>query len=36
MNGSAPNCPATGSHVSVCQKLRPNFWIDAIDWRTSS
>src|SRR5690242_9043284 len=25
MNGSAPKSPATGSHVVVRQKLRPNF-----------
>src|SRR4051812_37699242 len=25
MNGSAPNSPATGSHVSVRQKFKPNF-----------
>src|SRR2546428_6583053 len=29
MNGSAPNSPATGSHVLVRQKPRPNFWIDS-------
>ena len=36
MNGSAPNSPATGSQVSVRQKLKPNFWIDSIDCRVSS
>ena len=36
MNGSAPNSPATGSQVSVRQKLRPNFWIESIDCRVSS
>ena len=36
MNGRAPNSPATGSHVVVRQKLRPNFSIDIIDWRASS
>jgi hypothetical protein len=25
MKGSAPNCPATGSHTSVRQKFSPNF-----------
>ena len=25
MNGSAPNSPATGSQISVRQKLSPNF-----------
>jgi len=28
MNGRAPNSPATGSQVSVLQKLRPNLLID--------
>src|ERR1700704_559938 len=36
MNGSAPNCPATGSQTSVRQKLSPNFPIDSIDCRVSS
>src|SRR4051812_12408359 len=27
MNGSAPNCSATGSHVDVVRKLRPNFCV---------
>ncbi len=36
MNGSAPNSPATGSQISVRQKLRPNLWIDSIDCRVSS
>ena len=36
MNGSAPNSPATGSQISVRQKLRPNFSIDSIDCRVSS
>ena len=33
MNGSAPNCPATGSQISVRQKFKPNFSIESIDWR---
>src|SRR5438874_4392248 len=36
MNGSAPNSPATGSQISVRQKLKPNFRIDGSDWRVSS
>src|SRR5262249_20897647 len=24
----APKSPATGSQICVCQKFRPNFWID--------
>ena len=36
MNGSAPNSPATGSHISVRQKASPNRWMDSSDWRTSS
>src|SRR5689334_8456270 len=31
MNGSAPKSPATGSHVVVFQKPKPNFWIDSHD-----
>src|SRR5512147_2754096 len=31
MKGSAPKSPATGSQVVVCQKPRPNFWIDSHD-----
>ena len=33
MNGRAPNSPATGSHVSVSQKLKPNSRIDSCDSR---
>ena len=36
MNGRAPNCPATGSQVSVCQNCQPNSWIESRDWRNSS
>src|SRR5471032_1944889 len=36
MNGSAPNCPATGSHTCVRQKFKPNFSIDSIDCRVNS
>src|ERR1051325_10166034 len=36
MNGSAPNSPATGSHVFRVQKLRPNFAIESVDCRDSS
>src|SRR5947207_9644527 len=36
MNGSAPNSPATGSQISVSQKLRPNLRIDAIDSTAST
>ena len=36
MKGSAPNSPATGSHVLVRQKSKPNFWIDSHDCRASS
>src|SRR6476660_8878874 len=36
MKGSAPNSPATGSQVSVRQKLRPNLLIDSTASRLSS
>src|ERR1019366_1086580 len=26
MNGSAPNCSVTGSHVDVTKKCQPNLW----------
>src|SRR5437667_11882032 len=35
MNGSAPNCSATGSHVDVMRKLNPNFWIASEEPRAS-
>src|SRR5689334_12454475 len=35
MKGSAPNCPATGSHVLVVQKANPKARIDSHDSRTS-
>ena len=31
MNGRAPNSPAIGSHVSVCQNCQPNFQIAAVE-----
>src|SRR6266850_238898 len=36
MNGSAPKSPATGSQISVRQKLKPNFSIESIDCLVSS
>ena len=36
MNGRAPNWPATGSHVSVCQNCQPNSCSESVDWRYSS
>src|SRR5689334_7044877 len=36
MKGSAPKSPATGSQVEVCQKPKPNFWIDSHDSLTST
>ncbi len=36
MNGRAPNWPATGSHVLVRQKLKPNFLTDRPEVRNSS
>ena len=31
MNGRAPNSPATGSQMSVCQKLHPKCRIESRD-----
>src|SRR6266850_4071963 len=31
MNGSAPNCSATGSHVDVVRKWKPNFLMASED-----
>src|SRR5579864_1212055 len=36
MKGSAPKLPATGSHVCVRQKSKPNFRMESIDSRASS
>src|SRR5438128_4135627 len=35
MNGSAPNSPATGSHVLVRQKFNPNCCSDSHEWFAS-
>src|ERR1035437_11164945 len=36
MNGSAPNCPATGSHVCVTKKCHPNWWRDRAEFTHNS
>src|ERR1035437_4096524 len=36
MNGSAPNCPATGSHVCVTKKCHPNWWRERAEFTHNS
>src|SRR5437773_12180887 len=36
MNGSAPNCSFTGSHLELMRKRAPNFWRARWDPRQSS